>query len=90
MAYGTDGALLAYDFVVLEDPQGAQPVFQPTPVFRGEVIRAYPEIAGILNPIFATFDNTNLQGLNAAVEVDGLSPELAARNYLEQHGFLGN
>lgn len=89
MAYGTDGALLAYDFVVLDDPLGAQPVFQPTPVFRGEVIRAYPEIAGILNPIFATFDNPTLQGLNAAVEVDGLNAEQVACDYLLETGFLG-
>lgn len=88
MAYGTDGALMAYDFVVLEDPQGAQPVFQPTPVFRGEVIRAYPQIAGILNPIFATFDNATLQGLNAAVEVDGLSAEQVAQDYLRENGFI--
>jgi osmoprotectant transport system substrate-binding protein len=88
MAYGTDGALMAYDFVVLEDPLGAQPVFQPTPVFVGEVIRTYPEIAGILNPIFATFDNPTLQGLNAAVEVDGLSPDEVARTYLEDNGFI--
>lgn len=89
MAYGTDGALLAYDFVVLDDPLGAQPVFQPTPVFRGEVIRAYPEIAGILNPIFATFDNPTLQGLNAAVEVDGLSADEVACTFLLENGFLG-
>lgn len=88
MAYGTDGALMAYDFVVLEDPLGAQPVFQPTPVFRGEVIRAYPEIAGILNPIFATFDNPTLQGLNAAVEVDGLSAAQVAQDYLSENGFI--
>ena len=89
MAYGTDGALMAYDFVVLDDPLGAQPVFQPTPVFRGEVIRAYPEIAGILNPIFAMFDNPTLQGLNAAVEVDGLSAEQVACDFLLENGFLG-
>lgn len=88
MAYGTDGALMAYDFVVLEDPQGAQPVFQPTPVFVGDVIREYPEMAGILNPIFATFDNPTLQGLNASVEVDGLSPDEVARTYLEDNGFI--
>jgi osmoprotectant transport system substrate-binding protein len=88
MAYGTDGALMAYDFVVLEDPEGAQPVFQPTPVFVGDVIREYPEIAGILNPIFATFDNPTLQGLNASVEVDGLSPDEVARTYLEDNDFI--
>ncbi len=88
MAYGTDGALMAYDFIVLSDELGAQPVFQPTPVFRGEVIRANPEIAGILNPIFATLDAPTLQGLNAAVEVDGLAAGAVAESYLVDNGFI--
>lgn len=88
MAYGTDGALKAYDFVVLDDPDGAQPVFQPTPVFRGEVIRAYPEIAGILNPIWSLFDNPTLQDLNAQVEVDGENADDVAHDFLQKHGFL--
>ncbi len=88
MAYGTDGALKAYDFVVLEDPDGAQPVFQPAPVFRGSIIRAYPEIAGILNPIFALFDNATLQDLNAQVEVDGLNADQVAQGFLKENGFI--
>jgi len=88
MAYGTDGALKAYDFVVLEDPDGAQPVFQPTPVFRGEVIRKYPEIVGVLNPIFAMFDNATLQDLNAQVEVDGLNADQVAKDFLSNNGFM--
>jgi osmoprotectant transport system substrate-binding protein len=88
MAFGTDGALMAYDFVVLEDPSGAQPVFQPGPVFRGEVVRENPEIAATLNPIFALLDGPTLQGLNAAVEVDGESPEDVARAFLQENGFI--
>ncbi|MGJ3237569.1 MAG: glycine betaine ABC transporter substrate-binding protein [Anaerolineae bacterium] len=90
MAYATDGALQAYNFVVLEDPLGAQPIYAPTPVFRGEVIRANPEIAGILNPIFRSLDNVTLQGLNAAVEVDGENPAEVAQNWLTENGFIGN
>ncbi|MCA9839017.1 MAG: ABC transporter substrate-binding protein [Trueperaceae bacterium] len=87
MAYGTDGALVAYDFVVLEDPSGAQPVFQPAPVFRGEVIRNNPEIAGILNPIFSLLDAETLQNLNARVEVDGENPDDVAASFLQENGF---
>ncbi len=90
MAYGTDGALKAYDFVVLEDPDGAQPVFQPTPVFRGAVIRQYPEIVGILNPIWAKFDNATLQDLNAQVEVDGKNADQVAKDFLTSNGFMNN
>ena len=88
MAYGTDGALVAYDFVVLEDPMGAQPVFQPAPVFRGEVLRANPEIAGILNPIFSLLDAETLQDLNARVEVDGENPDDVAQSFLQENNLL--
>jgi osmoprotectant transport system substrate-binding protein len=90
MAYATDGALMAYNFVVLEDPLGAQPVYAPTPVVRGEILRSNPEIAGILNPIFRAMDNQTLQMLNARVEVDGENPADVAQSWLAEMGFIGN
>jgi osmoprotectant transport system substrate-binding protein len=88
MAYATDGALQAYNFVVLEDPLGAQPIYAPTPVFRGEVIRSNPEIAGILSPIFRAMDTVTLQTLNARVEVDGENPRDVAESWLAENGFI--
>ncbi len=88
MAFATDGALRAYDFRVLADPEGAQPVFQPVAVFRAEVIENNPEIAEIINPIFASLDNETLQELNARVDVEGENPEEVARSYLEENGLL--
>ena len=88
MAFATDGALMAYNFRVLEDPEGAQPVFQPAPVFRTEVIEANPNIPEVLNPIFDSLDNETLQELNARVDVDGENPEAVAQSYLEENGFL--
>jgi osmoprotectant transport system substrate-binding protein len=88
MAYATDGALMAYNFVVLEDPLGAQPIYAPTPVIRGEIIRSNPEIAGILNPIFRALDNVTLQTLNARVEVDGENPANVAASWLAVSGFV--
>ncbi|MBX3085620.1 MAG: ABC transporter substrate-binding protein [Anaerolineae bacterium] len=88
MAFSTDGALLAYNFVVLSDDKGAQPVFQPAPVFRGSVLRANPQIPGLLNPVFASLDVVTLQGLNAQVEVDGENPKEVARKYLTDKGFI--
>jgi osmoprotectant transport system substrate-binding protein len=89
MAFATDGALKAYDFVVLADPRGAQPVFQPTPVVRADALEATPEIADVLNPIFASLSNEALQELNAAVDVAGENPESVAREYLQANGFIG-
>lgn len=89
MAFATDGALMAYNFVVLEDPLGAQPIYSPAAVFRGEVVRANPEIAGLVNPVFRSLDNVTLQTLNARVEVDGEAPAAVAQSWLTEMGFIG-
>ncbi|MCB9436598.1 MAG: ABC transporter substrate-binding protein [Anaerolineales bacterium] len=92
VAYGTDGTLAALDLVALADPLGAQPVYQPTPVFRGEVLRSNPEIADILNPIFRTFDVATLQewNTNAALGQEGEAQSIkdVARAYLVENGFI--
>ena len=88
MAYGTAGSLVAYDMVLLEDPLNAQPIYANAPVFRGEVIRANPEIIAVLDPVFRLLDNSTQQAMNAAVDVDGLSPEEVATTFLTENGFL--
>src|SRR5690606_14518802 len=89
MAFATDGARMAYDFVVLADPEAAQPALQPTPVVRREVLQANPEIADVLNPIFSSLSNEVRQELNSAVDVAGENPEDVARSFLEENGFIG-
>ena len=88
MAYGTDGTISALNLVVLDDPKGAQPIYQPAPTFRTEVIAKYPEIAGILNPVFANLDFVTLQQLNKQVGVDGKSPKDVAAAWLKAQGFV--
>ncbi|UXZ55702.1 ABC transporter substrate-binding protein [Halomonas sp. 7T] len=83
MTYGTDGGLSALGLVVLEDSKGVQPVYQPAPVVREEVLEAYPQMEALLNDIFATLDLVTLQKLNADVAVNGLSPDKVASDYLD-------
>jgi len=88
MAYSTTGVLPEYGLVVLEDNLNAQPVYAPAPVFRGEVMRTNPEIAGILNPIYSSLSNDTMQELNRQVDIEGLTPEDVARTYLVEQGFI--
>jgi len=88
MAYGTDGSLAALDLVVLADPRGAQPVYEPAPIVRGEVFEQYPELADILNPVFATLDLVTLQRLNGKIAHEGQNATDVAREYLKGQGFL--
>ena len=88
MAYGTDGDLSAFGLVVLSDPKGAQPVYEPCPIIRGEVYDKYPEIGTVLAPVFKGLDLVTLQTLNAKIAVEGQVPVNVARTYLQQKGFL--
>ena len=88
MVYGTDGGVGATGLVVMEDDMGVQPVYEPAPIVRGEVLEEYPAIRDVLNPIFAELDMSTLQQLNGRIQVGGEPAEAVARDYLTQVGVL--
>lgn len=88
MAYGTDGALSDLGLVVLEDDKGAQLVFWPTPITRKDVVKKYPEIEALLEPIFRGLTLTKLQEFNARIQVNGEAADDVAVDYLSSGGFL--
>lgn len=88
MAYTTDGGLSAYGLVVLIDNRAVNPIYAPAPRVRGEILEKYPEIAGILNPVFESLDLETLQSLNEKTAVVGESPADVAGGYLTAKGFL--
>lgn len=88
MAYGTDGQLAALGLVVLEDTLGVQPVYQPAPIVRKEILDQNPEIGGILKPVFQSMDLVTLQTLNARIAVQGMDARAVAGEYLKSKGFL--
>ena len=88
MAYGTDGAIAALNLVVLSDPKNVQPVYQPAPVVRQEVLERAPVIKDALEPAFATLTLETLQGLNAKIAVEGQDAAQVAKAYLTEKGLL--
>lgn len=88
MAYGTDGPVSALGLLVLEDSKGVQPVYEPAPLVREEVLEEYPEIEDILEPVFASLDLETLQSLNAAIALEGRDAREVAREHLEENGLL--
>lgn len=83
MTYGTDGGLDALDLKVMEDTLGVQPVYQPAPIVRAEVLETYPEIREALDPVFESLDLETLQRLNGQVAVNGVPAQTVARDYLD-------
>ncbi len=88
MAYGTDGALDALGLVPLTDPSGAVAVYQPSITVRQEVLEAYPNLAELIEPVFATLDEITLSNLNGRISVGGESAEAVAADYLRSIGVL--
>ncbi|TFH06264.1 MAG: ABC transporter substrate-binding protein [Spirochaetales bacterium] len=88
MAYGTDGALAPLGLVVLTDSLGVQPVYEPAPIVRKAILDRYPEIRGILEPVFKTLTLQTLQALNARIAVDGQPAEAVAAEHLKKNGFI--
>ncbi len=88
LVYGTDGALVDLDLVVLDDPLSIPPVFEPSAIVRTEVLEKYPEIKDIIENVFGTLNLENLQKMNKKVIVDGLSPKDVSMEHLANEGFL--
>ncbi|MDP2211700.1 MAG: ABC transporter substrate-binding protein [Candidatus Aquicultor sp.] len=88
MAYGTDGALAALELMVLEDTKGVQPVYEPAPLVRDEVMVKYPEIADLLKPVFESLNLVKLQALNGKIAMEGQDAAKVAKDYLKSEGFL--
>lgn len=88
MVYGTDGGIAPANLVVLEDDKGVQPVYQPAPIVRAEVLEAHPTIKDLLAPIFATLDLETLQELNGRIQIGGEPAAAVAQDYLTTKGLL--
>jgi osmoprotectant transport system substrate-binding protein len=88
MTYGTDGQLPALGLVVLEDTKHVQPVYQPAPLVRADVLARYGEIETLLAPVFRKLDLVTLQQLNSRIAVEGRNAADVAREFLTAQGFL--
>ena len=86
--YATDGGLAEQGLVILADAKNVPPVYAPTPVFRVEIVQAYPDIDAILAPVFRSLTTEKLQELNREVAFGGKSGPVVAEEYLKANGFL--
>lgn len=88
MVYGTDGGISVSKLTVLDDDKHVQPVYEPTPIIREAVLSEYPQIAGLLAPVFQALTLETLQKLNGAVQVEGIPAADVAKTWLTEAGFL--
>lgn len=82
-AYSTDGELLRYDLVLLEDDRRFFPRYLAAPLVRVDV---GAQVIEVLETLGGSLDDAAAQALNAAVVVDGLSFADVAAGFLAERG----
>ncbi|SFU02258.1 glycine betaine ABC transporter substrate-binding protein [Halomonas saccharevitans] len=88
LVFATDGRIPAFDFRVLDDDQNYFPAYALTPVVREETLEANPELAEQMNTLSGLLDDTTMSNLNAQVDVEKVTIERVAENFLEEHDLL--
>ena len=84
----TDGRIAALGLTVLADDKNFFPAYNPAPTVRRDVLDRHPDIAKVFAPISQKLDNETLRSLNAAVDVEGKSPQEVAQQFLRQNNLL--
>lgn len=88
LVFATDGRIPAFDFRVLKDDKGFFPDYAITPVVREETLKANSKLAEQLNALSAQIDTDTMSALNARVDVESISIEQVAADFLKNAGLL--
>lgn len=84
--YTTDGKLLRYDVVVLEDDRDFFPPYDAAPLVRRQTLEAHPEIEDVLRLLAFRIDDTKMRKLNHEVEDNDGDFAGVARAFLVSEG----
>ncbi|SDW57801.1 osmoprotectant transport system substrate-binding protein [Alicyclobacillus hesperidum] len=86
--YSTDPEIPEYHLTVLQDNRHFFPPYYAVPIIRDSTLKAHPELRGILNKLAGTLDDSQMQQLNAEVDVDKKSPSEVAKDWLTAKGLI--
>jgi len=94
MVFGTDPAVVKFNWVVLQDDKNFWPPYDLCPYTRKEVLDANPMLDDALNDLIAAFPDDpkgarqEMTNLNAKVDIEMMEPEDAALEWLEEKGLI--
>lgn len=88
IAYTTDARVKAYGLVTLDDDKKAFPVYYAAPLFRKEILDAYPQIPEQMKKLSGLLDNNTILDLNKAVDVDKKNVDEVSKAFLIKNGLI--
>ena len=86
--YTTEGRIIAFDLVILEDDKDFFPPYDAAPIIRNEVLEEHPELEDVLNSLAGRIDEEKMSELNAEVDLEEREPHDVAREFLEEEGLI--
>lgn len=86
LAFSTDGRILAYHLVLLQDDKHLFPPYDCAPLIRLATLQAHPELVKALQPLAGLLNDQTMQQLNYQVDVKKRLPADVVREFLiSQH-----
>ncbi|WP_200309279.1 glycine betaine ABC transporter substrate-binding protein [Streptomyces adelaidensis] len=80
--FATDGRISALGLTVLKDDKKYFPPYNLSLNVRGSVLKKYPKVQTVMDPVSKLLTTAQLQKLNAQIDVDGKRPEEVASQWL--------
>lgn len=87
-AFSTDGNIPANHLVLLQDDKHLFPPYYAAPIIRDSVLKAHPELKGILNKLAGKIDDSEMQKLNEQVDLNHKKAMDVAKQWLQQQGLI--
>ena len=87
-AYTTDGRLLVYDLVVLEDDLGFFPPYEAAPLVRGDTLARYPQVGAVLGLLGQAIDERRMRSVNLRLQEQHEAIEVVAYDLLRELDLL--
>ena len=87
-AFSTDGLLIEYNLVVLQDDLNFFPPYQAVPLVREDTLKEFPELLPELNKLKNVLDDASMRQLNYLVDVEQKNPTDVAREFLVSKGLI--
>ncbi|ADO83502.1 glycine betaine ABC transporter substrate-binding protein [Ilyobacter polytropus] len=87
-AFSTDGKLLEYNLVILEDDKN---VFLPAyvaPILNGKFAEAYPDVVEVLEKLSGQINEAEIQKMNYRADEQGIPTRVVAEEFLKEKGFI--
>jgi len=81
-AYSSDGRIVAFDLVTLEDERGAIPPYDAVVLVGPRLARERPDVLAALTRLEGRIDVARMRELNRQVDAEGKSPAAVARAFL--------